>query len=195
MTLFGMDRVFWTHQDRSPDKSRKLYPPRKGSCILFLTRSPLHAQIATDKTCLQVRGHVVVFETSLLFIQEQCVHACTCIPPKRAGGAECPTPGVRRPHPGTRQHTMYSWATLFISLPQVPQQRESKEYWSRNSLTVVTARVFYVVSGFFYFHPHVVLLWWQLVLIRNDNCGCEAVYYCALFAQLVTRGTAVDLDS
>ena len=38
-------------------------------------------------------------------------------------------------------------------LPQVPQQRESKEYWSRNSLTVVTARVFYVVSGFFYFHP------------------------------------------
>ena len=35
----------------------------------------------------------------------------------------------------------------------MPQQRESKEYWSRNSLTVVTARVFYVVSGFFYFHP------------------------------------------
>ena len=39
------------------------------------------------------------------------------------------------------QHTMYSWTTLFISLPQVLQQRESTEYWSRNSLTVVTARV------------------------------------------------------
>ena len=96
---------------------------------------------------------VVVFETSLLFIQEQCVYACTCIPPKRARGAECPAPGVRRPHPGTRQNTMYSWATLFISLPQVPQQRESKEHCSRNSLTVVTARVFYVLSRFFYFHP------------------------------------------
>ena len=36
---------------------------------------------------------------------------------------------------------------------QVPQQRESTEYWSRNSLTVVTARVFCVVSWFFYFHP------------------------------------------
>ena len=43
-------------------------------------------------------------------------------------------------------YTMYSWATLFISLPQVLQQRESTEYWSRNSLTVVTARVFYVGS-------------------------------------------------
>ena len=55
--------------------------------------------------------------------------------------------------PRDTQHTMYSWATLFISLPQVLQQRESTEYWSRNSLTVVTARVSYVVSGFFYFHP------------------------------------------
>ena len=37
----------------------------------------------------------------------------------------------------------------------MPQQRESTEYWSRNALTVVTgtARVFYVVSAFFYFHP------------------------------------------
>ena len=55
--------------------------------------------------------------------------------------------------PRDTQHTMYSSATLFISLPQVPQQRESTEYWSRNSLTVVTASVFDVVSGFFYFHP------------------------------------------
>ena len=45
MTLFEVDRVFWTRQDfkasqdRSPDKSRKLYPPRKGSWILF---SPVH---------------------------------------------------------------------------------------------------------------------------------------------------------
>ena len=55
--------------------------------------------------------------------------------------------------PRDTQHTMYSWATLFISLPQVLQQRESTEYWSRNSLTVVTARVFYVVSGFFLLPP------------------------------------------
>ena len=46
------------------------------------------------------RMAIVVFESSLLFIQEQCVHACTCIPPKRAGGLlklysiECPKPGV-----------------------------------------------------------------------------------------------------
>ena len=55
--------------------------------------------------------------------------------------------------PRDTQHTMYSWATLFISLPQVLQQRESTEHWSRNSLTVVTARVFYVVSGFFLLPP------------------------------------------
>ena len=39
---------------------------------------------------------------------------------------------------------------LFISLHQVPQQRESTDYWCRNSLKVVTARVFYLISGLFY---------------------------------------------
>ena len=69
--------------------------------------------------------------------------------PKTAPWSPQTALGVLRP----QTETMYSWDTLFISLPQVPQQRESTEYWSRNSMTVVTARVFYVVSAFFYFHP------------------------------------------
>ena len=51
MTLFEVDRVFWTRQDFC------LGEPLGKSRILFLTRSPLHANIATDKTCLQMRGH------------------------------------------------------------------------------------------------------------------------------------------
>ena len=62
----------------------------------------------------------------------------------------------RRPHPGFWDHrqrlctveTLY----LFLSLKCLRRGRV-RNIWSRNSLTVVTARVFCVVSGFFYFHP------------------------------------------
>ena len=80
--------------------------------------------------------------------------------------------GVLRP----QTETMYSWDTLFISLPQVPQQRESTEYWSRNSMTVVTARVFYVVSAFFYFHPqyqgrrHLRFTWYASHEEHTSSC-------------------------
>ena len=52
MTLFEVDRVFWTRQD----------------FCLGEPFSPLHAKIATDKTCLQVRGHVVLLWLQLILI-------------------------------------------------------------------------------------------------------------------------------
>ena len=45
--------------------------------------------------------------------------------------------GVLRP-----QTVDYVLTVEPLYLFQVPQQRESTEYWRRNSLTVVTARVF-----------------------------------------------------
>ena len=81
------------------------------------------------------------------------MHACTCIPRSAQGELNVLRQGSEDHTRGPDRTLCTVEPLLFISLPQVPQQRESKEYWSRNYLTVVTARVFYVVSGFFYFHP------------------------------------------
>ena len=59
---------------------------------------------------------------------------CTCLylyTPKRAGGAECPTPGVRRPRPGTRQNTMYIWC---LTLPHYRELQTLGNGQGRHSL-------------------------------------------------------------
>ena len=76
------------------------------SCMIYFCKN---YETDTLSSCVVV----VVFKTSLLFIQEQCIHTCTYIPPKRAGrlllcSIECPKPGVRRPHPGTTHSTLCS---------------------------------------------------------------------------------------